>query len=88
MSEPYEIELPEQAAKSLGKLRNPMAQRIENKLLWLANHVEDTSQKALTGDWAGYFRVRVGDYRIIYRVDHEERLIFVAKLGHRSTIYD
>lgn len=42
--------------------------------------------KRLTGQWAGYFRVRTGDYRIIFRLEGE--VVRVVKIGHRKDIYE
>jgi mRNA interferase RelE/StbE len=33
------------------------------------------------------YRIRVGDYRVIYAVDDEERLIIVARIAHRREVY-
>jgi len=35
----------------------------------------------------GYLRIRVGDYRIIYSIDHDRLIVLVAALGHRREIY-
>jgi len=43
--------------------------------------------KAITGR-QGFFRVRVGDYRIIYLVKDEELLVLVVRVGHRKDIYE
>ena len=42
--------------------------------------------KRLTGQWAGYFRVRTGDYRIILRLEGE--VVRIVKIGHRKDIYE
>jgi mRNA-degrading endonuclease RelE of RelBE toxin-antitoxin system len=42
--------------------------------------------KPLRGDLAGNFRIRTGDYRVIFKVRHEA--VFVWKIGYRGTIYD
>lgn len=42
--------------------------------------------KALTGDLAGYWRYRVGDYRVLVEIRDHELVITAISLGHRSTI--
>ena len=42
--------------------------------------------KKLSGE-EGYFRLRVGDYWVIYNVQDEELLILVVKVGHRRDVY-
>lgn len=43
--------------------------------------------KGLTGDRAGYWRYRIGDWRVIAEIREEELVIIAVGLGHRSTIY-
>jgi mRNA interferase RelE/StbE len=43
--------------------------------------------KALTGDLAGYWRYRIGDYRVLVEIRDHELVIIAISLGHRSTIY-
>ncbi|MFH1258244.1 MAG: type II toxin-antitoxin system RelE/ParE family toxin [Elusimicrobiota bacterium] len=48
--------------------------------------VENAGQgKRLTGDFAGLFRLRVGDYRVIYTIIPEA--VLVLKIAHRKEIY-
>jgi len=42
--------------------------------------------KKLRGE-PGAYRVRVGDYRVLYRVDDERRLVMVVRAGHRREVY-
>nr|WP_320109880.1 type II toxin-antitoxin system RelE/ParE family toxin [Wolbachia endosymbiont (group A) of Icerya purchasi] len=43
--------------------------------------------KPLSGRLVGSKRLRVGDYRIIYKVDKLENTVIITEIGHRSTIY-
>ncbi|HEY5881751.1 MAG TPA: type II toxin-antitoxin system RelE/ParE family toxin [Nakamurella sp.] len=43
--------------------------------------------KALTADRAGYWRYRIGDWRVVVEIRDEELVIIAIGLGHRSTIY-
>jgi len=43
---------------------------------------------ALKGDFAGYYRYRIGDYRIIYSVDDRSVQVLVVAIAHRSEVYD
>ena len=44
--------------------------------------------KPLSGPLGGYWRYRVGDYRVICSIDDDVVRIFVVRLGHRSEVYD
>jgi mRNA interferase RelE/StbE len=54
---------------------------------WLASDFDKIVPEPLHGEWQGYFRLRVGDRRVIYTVDWQNRLIVVHAVGHRSSIY-
>jgi mRNA interferase RelE/StbE len=44
--------------------------------------------KALKGDYAGYYRYRIGDYRVIYSVEDELVQVLVVTIVHRSEAYE
>jgi len=44
--------------------------------------------KALKGMFAGYFRYRVGDYRVVYRIDDTTHTINVIDIANRRDVYD
>jgi mRNA interferase RelE/StbE len=58
------------------------------KLEWLAKNANTYDHYALKGELSGYFRLRVGNYRVIYTIDHTGRIIIVEVVGHRREIYD
>ncbi|WP_292824656.1 type II toxin-antitoxin system RelE/ParE family toxin [Nostoc sp. JL33] len=43
--------------------------------------------KALKGDYTGYYRYRIGDYRVIYSIDDEVVQVLVVAIAHRSEVY-
>jgi mRNA interferase RelE/StbE len=71
----------------MSSLDPPVAQRILNRLNWLAENCESVNHYALTGQHAGKFRLRIGDYRAMYWLDRENRRIEVESIGHRSEVY-
>ena len=44
--------------------------------------------KRLTGEFAGLYRFRVGDWRVVYRINEQARTIVVIDIGHRRDIYE
>ncbi|WP_313950120.1 type II toxin-antitoxin system RelE/ParE family toxin [Nostoc sp. FACHB-110] len=42
----------------------------------------------LTADLSSFFKLRVGDYRVIYEFNSERRIIFIYRVGHRKDIYN
>ncbi len=83
----YKIEYTHKALKELLKLPSHVQKQITNKLAVLAKKPFDNSQvKALKGEDAG-FRLRVGDYRVVYYIENNCLVITVVKVGHRKDIY-
>lgn len=44
--------------------------------------------KALTGDWIGLWRYRVGDYRLVCKIEDDQLVVLVLAVGHRREIYE
>ncbi|MDX2229831.1 MAG: type II toxin-antitoxin system RelE/ParE family toxin [Leptolyngbyaceae cyanobacterium bins.349] len=42
----------------------------------------------LSNNLSGFFKLRVGDYRVVYEFSRPEQTITVDRVGHRSNIYD
>lgn len=74
------------AARELASLPRAAQSRIRARLLALIENPSPRGAKALQGH-PDLFRLRVGDYRIIYRVDGDELLVLIIKVGHRRDIY-
>jgi mRNA interferase RelE/StbE len=85
---PYTLSLSRRTENVLKKLNKSEAERIAKRLVWLRANAETIGHDMLVGQWRGYFRLRVGSYRIIYLIDHERRHIDVALIGHRRDVYD
>jgi mRNA interferase RelE/StbE len=84
----YLVEYEPEALADLEKLRKSVCQRIVNKINWLAENFDQITQQPLTADLSGFFKLRVGDYRVIYEFDSDERIIFIDRVGHRREIYN
>ena len=82
----YRIELTPAARRDLGKLPKDILRRIDAHILALAEHPYPAGAKKLEGE-EGFLRIRVGDYRILYRVEHHRLVILVIRVGHRREIY-
>lgn len=85
MAERYDVQLSKGAAKELRKLDRPVQARILAVLTLLQDEPRPSTVKALSH--AGYLRVRVGDYRIVYTVEDDRLVVLVLAVGHRGEIY-
>ena len=75
------------AEDDLAKLERPLRRRIIERLEWLAENFEEITPLPLGREWKGFFKLRAGDWRIIYQVEHTERQILVHRIDRRDKIY-
>lgn len=86
----WTVELGRDAEKALDKLDRPVAQRILQFLYERVAPLDDPRSigEALKGSQLGEFwKYRVGDYRIISRIEDDELCILVVRLGNRRDVY-
>lgn len=75
------------APDALGGVASNQITRIVKKIDWLWLHRREIVHVPLTGAFSGYFRLRVGDYRVIYTYDPDADDMYVRIIGHRKDIY-
>jgi len=84
----YSIEFAPSAAKALTKIDKPFQLRIVGVIELLAFEPRPPAAKMLRGGEHGRWRVRVGDYRIVYTVKDDRLLVLVLRVAHRREVYD
>lgn len=83
----YKINFSPQGEKSLQLLDRETGQRLLDKLKWLAENINVINPLPLHGSLSGFYKLTVGDYRVIYELNHSKKVITVHKIGHRCDIY-
>jgi len=84
----YQVVLTSEAQSDLRKIASTTRSRLLDKMEWMGENAELIQHQALQGEeWKGCFKYRVGDYRIIYRMEHPAIKLFVLKVGHRREVY-
>ena len=81
----YRVEVQRSAERDLDRLSKMLFDRISARLVALAEEPRPAGAEKLTGLEA--FRVRAGDYRIIYEVDDSARVVVVTRIRHRREVY-
>ena len=84
---PYAVEIQASADDDFDRLDAAIARRVRNELVELSGRAEAAPHEALTGPLRGLFRLRVGDYRVLYTLDHGNRRITVRSVQHRNEVY-
>lgn len=82
----YRIEFTPAAVRQLRKLDGKARRRIQAAIELLAEEPRPNGAKKLVGG-DGQWRVRTGDYRIVYEIDDGVLLVLVVAVGHRREIY-
>ena len=83
----WRVEFSKVGERDLGVLDRPIRREIIDRLEWLSANFDSITPLALHGQWKGFFKLRVGDWRIVYKFDFSKQLIDVRLIDHRSKIY-
>jgi len=82
----YQLVIDRYAQKQLAKIPPPHFNRLVKEINSLSNNPRPSGCKKLKGR-SGY-RIRIGDYRVIYNIENKILTVFVIEIGHRGHIYD
>jgi len=82
----YSLQFSKEAEDSLRKLDKSIQKRVVKKILLLQENPRLGGQ--LTANLLGLWKLRVGDYRVIYSIKDKELRVLIIKIGHRKNIYD
>ncbi|MEK6855728.1 MAG: type II toxin-antitoxin system RelE/ParE family toxin [Nanoarchaeota archaeon] len=83
---PFEVILSEEAEAFIKKCDKSTGNRILDKIELLSENPR--LGKPLTATLAGFWSLRIGDYRTIYQIKDNELIVLVIKIGHRKNVYD
>ena len=84
----YTIEISTSAAKAVDRLEKANRLRIVGAIELLGVDPRPPGAKMLRGGEHGRWRVRVGDYRIVYGIEDDRLLVLVLRVAHRREVYD
>lgn len=83
----YRIDLAPTAARQLRTLDHTARRRVQAAIELLSTEPRPSGAKKLVGG-GGEWRVRTGDYRIVYEIHDRKLLVLVIAVGHRRDIYE
>ena len=84
----YSVELSQNAAKFLEKLDINISNRIKEKLKTLAANPVPSDSKFITRENNDkVFRIRMGDYRALYKLKEPEKIVLISKIDKRPRVY-
>lgn len=86
----YRVEIGPQADIQLEGLDAAIGASVERKIQWLSENAGTVIHRRLVGmpkDLVGLCKLRLGDYRILYWIYPEKKLIRIYRIQHRSEVY-
>jgi len=81
----YQIKLDKRVEKELDKIPEKMFDKIEKLILSLKDNPRPLGVKKLTNQ--EHWRIRVGEYRILYEIDDKDEVIAIFKIKYRKDVY-
>ncbi len=83
----YRVEISKVAGKELRALPKNEIARIYERMLGLSDNPRPPGSKKLEGNKEDFWRIRVGDYRVIYSIDDVISIVDIRHIGNRRDIY-
>ncbi|BFM25206.1 type II toxin-antitoxin system RelE family toxin [Microbacterium sp. che218] len=83
----YRVKFTTAAARQVRKLPRPARDRVLEAISGLRENPRPPAAKKLVGEQTAW-RIRIGDYRVIYDVFDGELVVTVVRAGHRRDVYD
>jgi mRNA interferase RelE/StbE len=83
----YSLEIKQSAQKELDALDDALFTRIDRKILALADNPRPSGCKKLKG-YKDQWRVRAGDWRVLYIIDDAAKLVTITRIAHRREVYE
>lgn len=83
----YSLEIKPSAGKELDALDDALFARIDRKILALAENPRPPGCKKLRG-YKDLWRIRVGDWRVLYSVDDAAKSVSITRVAHRREVYE
>jgi mRNA interferase RelE/StbE len=83
----WEVVVTKEAESDLESLDAGIRRRVLEKIEWLSQNFDLITPLPLGATWRGFFKLRVGDWRVVYQIEIEKKTIVIHYTGHRNKIY-
>jgi len=83
----WTIEFRKEAELDLVKLDRNLARRILEKIEWLGIHFNEIIPITLTAEFREFYKLRIGDWRVLYKINNRTRVITIFYIDRRDKIY-
>jgi len=83
----FTVEVTPAAERDLKRIDRQHHRQIADGIDRLENDARPWDSQALHGEWKGYFRLTVGEYRVIYSIDYASSRIWISRIRNRKEVY-
>jgi mRNA interferase RelE/StbE len=83
----YALDIKPSARKELNNLSDSVVARLARKIEDLAANPRPSGCRKLRG-YKDFWRIRVGDYRVVYIIDDDRKMVSVTRIAHRKDVYE
>jgi len=83
----WKVNFADEGEEDFGKLDGEIRERIFDKIIWLRDNFDQVVSLPLTNQWRGFFKLRVGDWRVIYNVSNKLKEITIQRIDRRDKVY-
>ncbi len=83
----WKFDITDQGKVDLQSLDSEVRQRVLEKLVWFTENFGNFAPIPLGGAWRGFFKLRVGDWRIVYEINYSKHVITVHAIDNRDKVY-
>ena len=85
----YKLVLSREAERQYAAADVPLARKLARCFERIERNPRSAGNiRALKGPLAGHFRYRVGDHRVVYRIDEANQIVSIVTIAHRRDVYD
>ncbi|PYI66712.1 type II toxin-antitoxin system RelE/ParE family toxin [Arthrobacter livingstonensis] len=85
-ADPFTVEYDPKALKEVSRLDKPVARRVIKAINALSADPRPGGVRPLVG-YPGLWRIRVGEYRVVYTIKDTELVVLALRVAHRSSVY-
>ena len=86
MTKPFAIALKRSVLKDLRRIPQSIVRAIQDRIAALSENPFPSGVESIEG-YAHHYRIRMGNYRIVYEVAATVRIITIVRIGHRKDVY-
>lgn len=83
----FQVVIAPEARRNLKSLHGTILRRIADAIDALADNPRPSGAVKLAGEADNLWRIRVGDYRIVYQIQDERLVVLILRVGHRRDVY-